>query len=271
MRWLPVLGVTTALLAGCLAEPGPSVEPDPPDFCSCPGDWFYGTIEGVVMSPAVVAIAGATIAVQGTAITATADDKGKFVTADLEPGWYFLEVSAPEFRSSQIAVQVEPSVVAKAIVMLPHEAALRPYHLTQQFNGDMQTHGTSASSVLDPVLQDVGASVCDCEWDVPLDQPPAEIVIEGSWEDSVPGATGAQEYYLEFFDYNFNDCLLGTDQSTGFRYNITTACQFDKERYRVALTGPQFWLAVQQDYELFVTVFYGASAPSTWSFLEGDR
>lgn len=109
------------LLAGCAGEGG---EAEPDAFKDLDATKETGVIRGVVVDQAINPIQGAKIAATPGGLETLSDATGSFGFSGLEPGVYFLTVSAPYHTSVQTSAEVKagvdkPPVLRVAIQSLP--------------------------------------------------------------------------------------------------------------------------------------------------------
>lgn len=106
-------------------EPAPAGEPAPASSAEAPSDATppaegagaekatTGAIEGIVEAPDLDApLAGATVTVIGTAITATTDDEGRYQLTNVRPGTVKLRADFGGFTSQELAVRVHAGETA---------------------------------------------------------------------------------------------------------------------------------------------------------------
>ncbi len=145
--------LVAALVAGCTNDSASSKEPAPAAFDDVVVTSTTGAIRGVVVTQAIVPIAGALIVLPEGA-QRTSDEEGAFVFNGLEPGDYFLTVSKIGYVTIQTSAHVvagdaEPPITK--VTLLPDAAAARPYYQEYVFDGFIQCSGTFVA---------VGAAVC---------------------------------------------------------------------------------------------------------------
>ncbi|MGB0652661.1 MAG: carboxypeptidase-like regulatory domain-containing protein [Thermoplasmatota archaeon] len=267
----------TALLAGCASDggnPGDSFElgdgstVDLDDVSARKG---FGAISGVVVDPAIRPVAGAIVTLRSAGINTTTADDGRFAFEDVQPGFHFLDIRGAGYQASQSSVDVLEGGVAKVKVLLEIDASPQPYHTTYKFAAFADATAGIAGWAADLFLEDLGLSLCKCFFNFSVDQPPASFVMEAEWVDSIPGKpTGATEYYFS----------LSSDEPYELETTYVTSPALwvmngsfypeDARTYSISLYPDDFWPTYNQQYEVFVTVFYLERHPDGWSFLSGD-
>lgn len=102
------LMLAVGLLAGCQDAPRQAREPviDP-----------AASIQGVVVSEAIVPLAGVMLGLEPSGLQALTNDVGEFVLTDLEPGNYLLTASLDGFSNQSVAVETGDRLVQ--IVLRP--------------------------------------------------------------------------------------------------------------------------------------------------------
>jgi len=228
-----------------------------------------GAIRGVVVDEAIRPIAAASIAYVGHNLTT--DAQGRFAIEGLAPGTLFLQASAKGFLKVQTSAVVEAGKVADVRIALPADPTPVPFHDTLKFKGFIQASASIASYAVDLFANTTGVSTCpSCTLYFQNDPTVTTIVYEAVWTDSVPSPTGPQAFYYEVEDVDANhiesaflpspiNVHLDAQQFWG---NIT--------HMQARLTGPAEWVESNQEYDLFLTLFHRAPAPTTWSFVKGD-
>jgi hypothetical protein len=260
-----VLGVflllSGALVAGC-SDGGDGGAPDGlPEVR--PTQEGKGAIGGVVVDEAIRPIAGALVTLAGLGMNVTTDESGTFAWPDLEPGSYFLVVSAPRYLPIQSSADVVAGETAFVRVQLVADPTPLPYQETVQFTGYMTAWAGIAQFFVEG-SQDNGSALCDCRLYFTPRSNLSTVVYEAYWDWTVPDpANQAELYYVveqiegDAYEegYCFSPCIvhIGGDSFTP-----------DVQAY-ARLDGPDFWFAYQQQFELFVTLFYHGEAPDGWS------
>lgn len=265
MQRTAVLLLLSAFLAGCGDSPTP--EDDPlrgPDVTTGPDT---GAISGVVVSETIVPIEGATVALpDGT--NATTDTGGVFVLRDLDPGVYFLTVSAPGFLPAQTSAEVQAGAVAKPRILLAADTSPQPYKQTLTHAGFIRVWGGIASFFVTATAPE--ASECDCTMTFVPDEQAATYVLEAIYDENLESPVPHFGYYWEL-DQTVPDVI----QTSGYGHSpivahIAASTFDEQDEMRARFTGPDEWIAIDQSFELYVTVFYLEAAPEGWSFVAGD-
>ncbi len=230
-----------------------------------------GAIAGVVVDESIAPIAGAVVEIAQLALTIETGEDGSFGASDLEPGLYTLSVSAVDYLPIQTTVDVSPDNVGKVRVVLPLDPTPKPYHNTLKF----EWYDSAGQPLVDfawDLFRPGGVpAMCDqCEWTFSSDGPVESFIIEATWEDSVPPAHKASEFYWTMeptadtsdyeSDYFENP---GRAEILGNRWR-------DHTEFFLMLAYEEEWVAVQQSAEVFITMFYEAPAPEGWSIVAGD-
>ncbi len=265
---LPILLSITVLLAAGLAGCADSGASEPTSDLPPPKEVeatkTKGAISGVVVTETIVPIAGAILALTGTELSSTTDENGLFIFEELEPGTYFMEISAEGHIPVQQNVAVEAGKVSNPRVMLPFDNSPKPYHQSFQFNGHMVVSDFYGVYILTDELGN--NDLCTCVFEFTSSAKPTTVVVEGVWESSTVRATD-HEFYWEIWTDNsgtqthwsgsptlwhVNGDVFGADTEWGMQ--VSSDAQPD----------------VEQEFEGFVTFFYVEPAPSGWSLVGGD-
>lgn len=259
---LPVLLVVGLGLAGCGGGGGGDDTPDGlPDVK--PTEEGKGAMGGVVVDEAIRPIAGALVSLTGLGLNVTTDEAGTFAWPDLEPGSYFISVSAPRFLSVQASADVVAAETAFVRVQLASDPSPLPYQETYHHTGSMQAWAGIAQFFVEG-MQDNGSALCDCRLYFTPQGRLSTVVYEAFWEWTVPDlADQAELYYVV-------EQLEGDAYEAGYCFspcNVRVAggdFTPDVQAY-ARLDGPDLWVGYQQQFELYVTLFYNGEAPDGWS------
>lgn len=135
MRWLAV--VLVALLAGCSdGKTGHGPQPGA-------DTGVRGEIEGVVVSAAIVPLAGANVTLQPGNATTSSDADGLFRFAGLDPGSYTLTVTLPGYVPVTQAAQTGRAIAK--VVLVPDTSSQR-YVQLQAFDGFIDSSANVAGA-----------------------------------------------------------------------------------------------------------------------------
>src|ERR1041385_4419648 len=139
VAWLALLAVCSMTLSGCSGKPkshgsglGEGAFTDLPPVAS-----GKGLIRGIVVSPALVPVVGATVQILALNLSKSTDANGAFVFLDLAPGTYFLQTSKLGWTTVQQSVDVVADVEAPAIakVALEQVPGQQPRAFTMALDG----------------------------------------------------------------------------------------------------------------------------------------
>ncbi len=292
MRWVLAL-LMIASLAGCADAAEPTADEELAIDDSLEATETTGVIRGVVVDPAITPIAGVTVRIASLGVETETDGEGLFGFDGLEPGSYFLEASKLGYVSAQTSTSVQAAVDKPPAVriMLSADPATTPNFLSFTFKGHM------ACSLSYIALCGVGGQQYTGDSFLatfPIDSPPDHATIESVWKGTQPtgdqmnlnfgatpagpgttfntsqgpsplfasanrtmlaeGSVGAGEDLVgRMFAWEMEG--TGIDDHTGqcVPVVLTTYCQ-----------GPG--MALQQDFEFYVHVFYNFSPGADWRF-----
>lgn len=222
-----------------------------------------GAIGGVVVDEAIRPVAGALVSLASHGLNVTTDEMGTFAWSDLEPGSYFISVSAPRFLSTQSSADVVAGETAFVRVLLASDPSPLPYQQTFHHAGYMQAWAGIAQFFVEGT-QDNGSALCDCRLYFMPQAGLSTAVYEAFWQWTVPDpADQAELYYVveqlegEAYEagYCFSPCNvhIGGDE---FSPDVQAYARLD---------GPDLWVGYQQKFDLYVTLFYNGEAPDGWS------
>jgi hypothetical protein len=107
------------------------------------------------------------------------------------------------------------------------------------------------------------------------DQVPSSVIFEAVWEPNLPdppvdpidgtdywfhGSQGDQRILSHFCS---SPCYARDDESAArMQAGVEATVQLD---------GPVAWIAANQEFDIYATVFYNGAAPDRWSLVNGDE
>lgn len=265
-----------AVLAGCAEDPAPPAASDDEEkFEEVEVSDDTGAIRGLVLTPTIVPIEGATVTATPGGLTTTTNVDGAFTFGDLEPGTYFLEATKLGFNKTQASVQVvagdeRPDIVK---LVLPENPSALPFAELRQWDGYLQ-----CGAGLGPVGSTNPCALADSDnvrvfeaGGGPVDLVQIEMVWEGTnvFGDSLqvgflrPGTlsdfAGADSASPAIFQVGREQMIaeLGDD------YTEYTARVFPGTN-----DGEGVSVVAEQRFTVFATNFYGFVPDEGWTFIE---
>lgn len=286
MTPLALLALASLVLAGCSdpkgEEPdGPAAFDDAPDLGS-----GKGYLRGLVLTPALQPVKGATVEHVATGASLTTDEDGAFVFPDLEPGTHFIQASKPGWTSVQHSADVvagveEPPIVKVLLERIP---GTEPRAVT------MQQEGFLACSIGTPVSYEscdaTGADRPEVWFDI--EGTPDWIQTEITWESTQP--SGDWLYVIQ----GLCSCDGDIPDVGGARFNETAEAlsphiaradpdfledsdvgsdEAKQLLVSVSASGPEpdttngSGIAVSQPFIVYATFFYNLDPVPEWSFV----
>lgn len=298
--WLGVLTLLAMALAGCAEG---ATDADDADGPKVDATETTGGIRGIVVDASIEPVAGATMQVLNTDLTTTTDEMGGFVFDRMEPGTYFVEASAPLHTTAQRSVEVEAGVREPPLVKFQLERTVTtdPYMTSLKFEGFLVCsigHAFFASEecgegVGVPGVGRVGGQENNhAQFDFFTDGPLLEtMVVEQAWDATT--ADNGDLFTVLATNWTCDPvCDTEGGQELGsMNGGSPLHMRYDGDEVKAAATGPDIrfstftwadWAAgtddpsqtnvvLNQQFDLFVSLFYVLPAPDDWSFLEGDR
>lgn len=308
---LPILFLA---LAGCAGGDGAGQTPsqaDDFDDLDVQATATTGVILGVVVDGAIRPIPEASVTLEGAAggpQTETSDEQGRFAFGDLEPGTYFLKVSALQFAPAQTSAEVvagleDPPVLR---VQLERLFAQDPYAELIKFDGYL------ACSISFPVgttcvndyTRIVGGTIPGCEGGCLKDYNVSKtagnireyvtgvtggwqsIIFEATWEPSLDGTAQGLTCSISYFTRPTASHFYASDsQPNPLRIQIDVGKDGDGQNEEPTQILPEgqsdifvFFndgggagsITVNQQFQSFQTNFYYYVPPEGWSFVAGD-
>jgi hypothetical protein len=133
-----VLLAVLPALAGCASKAPAAVAPTA----------AQGFLDGVVVTSAIVPIAGAAVTLDGVALNATSDKAGAFRIGPLEPGSYQVHAAAPGYAPAVTTAEVKASVPNRVNVVLQAVSLDVAYSQTMKFDAYIEcSYGGQAGGV----------------------------------------------------------------------------------------------------------------------------
>lgn len=265
MHKILVVFLVATALAGCSETASPP-EDDGFNAIDVETSDTLGAISGVVVSETIVPIAGAAVLLVSHDTETVTDEEGRFVFEDLDPGVYFVSVEAPAFAGVQTSVEVAAGEVAKPRILLAADSSPQPYHATLQHNGFMQAWLTIASFVLVVVAPE--SSGCDCEMIFTPDGNASTYIYEVTYEEALESPAGHGGYYWELLEEEPDLHIESGFANDPIYQRIEADVYSPNPVMNARLTGPDEWVAIDQAFQMFVTVFYLDDAPEGWTVFQ---
>lgn len=221
-----------AVLAGCLAGAAPAGP--------------TGQIDGAVVDNLLRPFANQTVYLSQLGWTDSTSALGGFTFRHVPVGSYLLIAARPGTQGAATTVTVEPDHVTKTILQMMPTPVRDPRMVLVPPHAGFDDYATP------------GASCAGCTWTVPLDDHPAQVVIEGHWDADVLGRDGVRFQVVD----DLGDRLLSTaPASPPFSATIDGA-DIPAEAHGLqvrAQYGPDFTPRANFQLQTFMTLYYGAT------------
>jgi len=278
VRW-SLLAVASLLLgtvlAGCAGKAADDAAADGSTFlAAAPTAAGRGAISGVVVDEAIRPIAGANVTLGGQLATVRTDANGRFAFDDVAPGFMTLQAKATGYFAIHAPADVKAGETAKVRIQLLADRSPVPYHTTLKFKGFMQLWGGIGQFVVDlaytSFVDPNGTALCQCYFYFTPDSNLTGLVYEAVWTEATPRPTGAEDkaYYYGVEQDTSN--MIETDYCTSPCRSDISLADYKPVLTRAFLQGPDLYVSVNQDFELYISLFYRAPQPKGWSFVNGD-
>lgn len=212
----------------------------------------------------------------GNAFATVTDGSGLFTVSGLQPGLYTVRVNATGYLPIQSTAEVVAGEVAKMRIILPADLTPKPYHTTLKFKAYDAVGQGLADFAVDLVVRSFANGTVppqgdQCYFYFRADSKPDTTLIEAACEDSVQDyPEGQTEYYWVLDGLDSGDYL---DDYCTSPCNVTILGDaLPKDlRFGLGMSPDEDWVTYQQEWSVFVTIWYGAAPPPGWSFLKGDE
>jgi len=271
------MALAALVLSGCSSKGnGAAAEPTPQAFENLQVTATTGAIRGLVVDEAVRPVANATVKLGGGNGTKTSDAQGAFVFTDLAAGDYFLSVSKPGYFSTQASASVVAGVAEPPVVkvQLKIDAASQPYTEVLEWKAFLQCGAWAVVVTTNPCALTGSDNVHSFPFGG--NRTPDFAQGEAVWEGTQPLGN--------YLDFSINDpaatvpgaCKEVNSVSPAI-LNMTpdemTKCMGKDPTelvYKVFPgaspgTPPTPTVVLNQNYNIFVTYFYGFTPKAGWS------
>lgn len=294
-KWVALLLAGIAL-AGCADSGGTPQEEDTTgldDELVATDD--TGIIRGIVVDAAIVPVEGVRITIDAAGLETTTNAAGEFGFQGLEPGTYFLDAERLGYLPVQQSTDVQAGVEKPPLVriLMERDKTFNPYSTTQYYKGFYECG--SSVVVLCGAPNILTGSQVTSDTSTPtifFDGPPTFVQTEMVWEssqalsralyfemealtgcDAPPGETllanaegespiraRANETVLEVGTIGVGDC--------GIYHSVFSGDASDGAACVPGVLCAGVGVSLQQDFEWFITGFYGYEPPEDWWFIE---
>ncbi len=305
---LVVSSVIALVLAGCSGNGGGGGGGSKEDFSELglEATATTGVIRGVVVDPAIVPIVGAQIVIRLQNLTATTGEDGLFGFDGLDPGTYFLEISRAGYSNIQqsadvIAGEAEPPIVK--VQLTPDGTTISPHPVQYLYTGYISCSYKIAMFVFDASSCDpTGAAgyqgrddanpffdvdgiptyfQSEIIWDSTQPAGDELVTIQLACEDGPCGETSTEGKANRMCNVRGVKPLVcrvnGTEGGGGGGVGLVEAMQDNRTGFTVGVYAncdPCVYqnlgvgLVLEQQYQVFSTLFYGYLPPTDWLFTE---
>lgn len=289
MRLVVALALIVMTLAGCSESSGPAEEePAGLENLDLEATEDTGVIRGVVVDETFQVVAGATIIVTPGDLEATSDEDGVFGFQGLEPGTYFLSVSAVGFNSVQQSVEVVAGISdPKATrVLLTSDPGSLPYSEGYQWRGHLgctvrvPTRGQSCPFAT--TIDEDHNFIADYE----LPAVPDWVVSEMYWK-STQQLGGEMSFNIRRDDTNSDTTdvegrsplalTVDREMAEGAGFGVDSPLRVIVFTAHLQETEPPVvggWgvgAQIDQDFDVYTHMFYNYVPDQEWRFLEDSN
>src|SRR5688500_17669400 len=252
-----------ALVAFALVLAGCSGDADPSD--EAPGlDGF--PVSGVVVDQNIKPIAGARVTLDGSQTNETAGDGG-FLFADVAEGAHQLFVEADGYLSQQAVANALAEAAPLRIILSPIPLP-SGYNQTFSFDGFFEAGMGMASVVAERLGEEVeNGTACSCTFTVEAAETVRAFIVEAVWVDNLERPDTETTYRWHVATAEPPVTISAYDPSP-IRVEVNGgAFEPDARTFEVGLRPDAVWPAVQQEFKLAITLFYGQAPPADFGVL----
>lgn len=281
MRYGPVgLVFATLLLAalsGCAAGKAKEVPPPVTDDPYALPEGVTNILQGTVVGPDQAPLESALVEVISLDLNQTTNEGGEYRFENLEPRDYLVVVTKDGYKTKTQRAIIEDGKIFELNFQLDERPALAPYSSLMLFRGFISCQIAYATNPENVQYQDCGSADPNNKAAREFDLEPggAQAQIEAFWVAKQEGAKYLT-MQVESVGFGHQDIIFGSQSGqSGLKMVISQSLM---EKYypqggtlRVAMSaapgvlGDQqpvdFGLAFQQDFEVYLTVFYVEPGP----------
>ena len=260
--WLALALVLPALLAGCAAGSGPPVGSDDDGLSATDS-----AIEGVVVSPAIVPLAGVALRLEPAGLDAVSDAEGRFAFLGLRDGTYTLLASRVGYVATTLSLETGGPLLK---LILEPDRQVGSYVESYAFDGFLQwsfnVGGARSANSVSPNYT-IGV------------RPPDWIQSELVWEstqslgNTLDLTAIANDGGVTVPDFarsvGPSPLLMTIDSSVILEYKLGPGVLLDFSIFAGEEPNPAgrgAGLALSQSYRLVTHMFYGYTPPEGWRF-----
>ncbi len=265
------------VLSGCTSDGG-----EEPDTSPAPGEPSPDQLSGFVIDGAIVPLEGARVTIPAFGLEAEVDANGYYGLNDVPVDEALVVIAeADGFIPTSKSITLPPGANVRLNFTLVPIPVLEPYHTVDTFDGLIACSSITRVNNQPPQRNDctpAGASDVR-QFDISLDSDVAGIVVELFW---TPQSDMARDLNLTVETVGFGefDEVLHSSEAAGpIRAQIPSskASRFYSDGGLMTIevdigrnvdddeSGTGYGFAAQQDFELFVSVFYVAPPSGTYS------
>lgn len=251
---LALLALLAAGVSGCLGKESSS--PTPTQTAAA------ARLEGAVLEEGGLPIAGATVRILLMERQATTGADGRYGLADLPAGPARVLASAAGHAAATRDIVLQAGVVHLIDFVLRELPAREPYNRTLSFQGKITcsaVQGVSCTQATGP-----GAT----QHRFAVDGGLAAVLVEMTWNPTLPGS--AARLHVDARAATATACGTRYAQAEGaapLRLALAEGFPTRGGHQCVLVRAPADQAAVDQAYELFVTLFYHSGIPPGFSAL----
>ncbi len=281
-------------LAGCLGGGGDADASAGDDVLDETTEDELGTVEGLVLNTEGLPVAGVQLGLAPSAKETTSLSNGSYRFANVEPGQYTLIAQKLGYESQATVVSVEPGQTVGKDVQLTELRVVESYHYTEPYTGVLTcsfttnvwtspcdypytaAYYTLAGLGVNGSNYGLPAEPLENQWryDLTVLNGTTGIVSELTWE---PVSDASERMMLavscDEFDPVLDDCDGWGDNEAGPNPVIMYDWNFPKSEEdptfmtRVYLPWGDPQVAVDQKFDVYHTMFYGADVPDDFTAL----
>lgn len=279
---LVILIVLGTALAGCADKAKPVATAEPTEDPYALGEGVTNVLQGRVLAPDETPLASVMVELISLKLNVTTNDAGEYKFESLEPRDYLVVATRDGYRTKTQRAIIEDGKIFELNFKLDERPLTAPYNEVQTWTGMLACQAAYASSPDVTTHQNCGEALegVNDDWEEFTFSPGgAQLVIEAFWQ-STQSASTQLCLTSESVGFGHQDLIFGeVCGESGLKLPISQTMmskyypQGGTVRVQMsaatgALGQPDSYdvgFAVQQEFDIFVTIFYIEPGPPNYS------
>ena len=283
---LLILVLLGTVLAGCAEKAKPVATTEPTDDPYALGDGVTNVLQGKVLSPDETPLPGVMVELISLKLNVTTTEAGEYRFESLEPRDYLVVASMDGYRTKTQRAIIEDGKIFELNFKLEERPLTAPYNELQTWTGMLACQVAYATSPDVTTHQNCGEALdaINDDWEEFTFSPGgAQLVIEAFWEPTQSASTSLC-LTAESVGFGHQDLIFGevcgepglklpiSQTMMGKYYPQGGTVRVQMSSATGALGQPDSYdvgFALQQEFDIYVTIFYIEPGSPNYSALAG--